>query len=76
MREKLHEADRLMNPSSVALLTNRPGELALPGISIGHNGKIVFGLTIFSIDRENLYIYETKIPRTQKSIVTRAAQSR
>jgi penicillin amidase len=34
------------------------GEPALPGISIGHNGKIAFGLTIFSIDQEDLYTYE------------------
>ena len=35
------------------------GEPALPGISIGHNGSIAFGLTIFSIDQEDLYVYET-----------------
>ena len=35
------------------------GEPALPGISIGHNERIGFGLTIFSIDQEDLYIYET-----------------
>ena len=35
------------------------GEPALPGISIGHNGKIAFGMTIFSIDQEDLYVYET-----------------
>lgn len=35
------------------------GEPALPGISIGHNGAIAFGLTIFSIDQEDLYVYET-----------------
>lgn len=34
------------------------GEPALPGISIGHNERIAFGLTIFSIDQEDLYIYE------------------
>ena len=34
------------------------GEPALPGISIGHNGKIAFGLTIFAIDQEDLYAYE------------------
>ncbi len=34
------------------------GEPALPGISIGHNGMIAFGLTIFSIDQEDLYVYE------------------
>ncbi len=35
------------------------GEPALPGISIGHNEQIAFGLTIFSIDQEDLYVYET-----------------
>ena len=34
------------------------GEPALPGISIGHNGTIAFGLTIMSIDQEDLYVYE------------------
>jgi penicillin amidase len=35
------------------------GEPALPGISIGHNGQIAFGLTIFAVDQEDLYVYET-----------------
>jgi len=35
------------------------GEPSLPGVSIGHNGKIAFGLTIFSIDQEDLYVYQT-----------------
>lgn len=34
------------------------GEPALPGISIGHNDRIAFGLTIFPIDQEDLYFYE------------------
>ncbi len=34
------------------------GEPALPGISIGHNQRIAFGLTIFPIDQEDLYVYE------------------
>lgn len=34
------------------------GEPALPGISIGHNDRIAFGLTIFAIDQADLYIYE------------------
>jgi penicillin amidase len=34
------------------------GEPALPGISIGHNERIAFGLTIFGIDQEDLYVYE------------------
>jgi penicillin G amidase len=36
------------------------GEPALPGISIGHNDDIAFGLTIFGVDQEDLYVYETK----------------
>ena len=35
------------------------GEPFLPGISIGHNSKVAFGLTIFSIDQEDLYVYGT-----------------
>ena len=35
------------------------GEPALPGISIGHNGRIAFGLTVFAIDQDDLYVYET-----------------
>ena len=34
------------------------GEPGLPGISIGHNESIAFGLTIFAIDQEDLYYYE------------------
>ena len=34
------------------------GEPVLPGISIGHNGTIAFGLTVFPIDQEDLYVYE------------------
>ncbi|MDP3748846.1 MAG: penicillin acylase family protein [Phenylobacterium sp.] len=36
------------------------GEPALPGVSIGHNGTIAFGLTIFPADQEDLYVYETR----------------
>lgn len=35
------------------------GEPALPGVSIGHNGSIAFGLTVFGIDQEDLYVYES-----------------
>jgi penicillin G amidase len=34
------------------------GEPALPGISIGHNDAIAFGLTIFDVDQEDLYVYD------------------
>lgn len=36
------------------------GEPALPGISIGHNGTIAFGLTVLAIDQEDLYVYQTR----------------
>ena len=32
------------------------GEPGLPGLSIGHNERIAFGLTIFYIDQEDLYV--------------------
>jgi penicillin amidase len=34
------------------------GEPALPGISIGHNRSIAWGLTIFPIDQQDLYLEE------------------
>lgn len=34
------------------------GEPALPGVSIGHNERIAFGLTVFGIDQEDLYVYQ------------------
>jgi penicillin G amidase len=36
------------------------GEPALPGIAVGHNDDIAFGITIFAIDQEDLYVYELK----------------
>lgn len=36
------------------------GEPALPGVSFGHNGTTAFGITIFYIDQEDLYAYETR----------------
>ena len=35
------------------------GEPSLPGVSIGHNGHVAFSLTIFRVDQEDLYVYET-----------------
>ncbi len=35
------------------------GEPALPGVSIGHNPYGAWGLTIFAVDQEDLYVYET-----------------
>ncbi|QUD87383.1 penicillin acylase family protein [Phenylobacterium montanum] len=34
------------------------GEPAQPGVIIGHNDKIAFGLTIFAIDQQDLYVYD------------------
>lgn len=34
------------------------GEPAIPGIAIGHNEDVAFGLTIFPADQEDLYVYE------------------
>ncbi|MCJ8518835.1 penicillin amidase [Pseudorhizobium tarimense] len=36
------------------------GEPSAPGVSIGHNGRTAFGLTIFGADQEDIYVYETK----------------
>lgn len=35
------------------------GEPVLPGLSIGHNEYGAWGLTVFRIDQEDLYVYET-----------------
>jgi penicillin amidase len=36
------------------------GEPSVPGVMIGHNGTLAWGLTIFYIDQEDLYFYETR----------------
>jgi penicillin G amidase len=36
------------------------GEPALPGVSFGHNAQIAWGITIFYIDQEDLYVYDTR----------------
>jgi penicillin G amidase len=36
------------------------GEPALPGLSVGHNGRVAFGFTVFSVDQEDLYVYRTR----------------
>jgi penicillin amidase len=35
------------------------GEPALPGVSVGHNERGAWGFTIFPIDQEDVFIYET-----------------
>lgn len=34
------------------------GEPNLPGVSIGHNEHVAYGLTIWAVDHEDLYVYE------------------
>jgi len=34
------------------------GELHLPGITIGHNDRIAFGITTFMVDQADFYVYE------------------
>ena len=36
------------------------GEPALPGVAFGHNERTAFGITIFYIDQEDLYVYSLK----------------
>lgn len=36
------------------------GEPAVPGVSFGHNEDIAFGLTIWAIDQEDIYVYDLK----------------
>ena len=42
------------------------GEPFLPGLSIGHNGTIAFGLTRFYMDQEDLYVYELNPQNSQE----------
>jgi penicillin amidase len=35
-------------------------ETHLPGVAIGHNESIAFGLTVFPADQEDLYVYQTR----------------
>ena len=34
------------------------GELHLPGVTIGHNARIAFGITTFMVDQADIYVYE------------------
>ena len=34
------------------------GEPSIPGVSIGHNQQAAWGLTVFNLDAEDLYVYE------------------
>ncbi len=48
----------LVHLTAPGLDTIGAGEPCLPGVSIGHNGTAAFGLTIFPIDQEDVYVYE------------------
>jgi len=37
------------------------GEPALPGVAIGHNQRVAWGLTIFPVDQQDLYIEELNL---------------
>ena len=43
-------------PGYSAIGANEP---FIPGIATGHNDRIAFGYTIFAIDQEDLYVYQT-----------------
>ncbi|WP_158809669.1 penicillin acylase family protein [Beijerinckia sp. L45] len=45
------------------------GEPALPGISIGHNGAVAFGLTIFPADQEDVFTFNLEDAGTHPAIV-------
>ncbi|MEZ5666093.1 MAG: penicillin acylase family protein [Alphaproteobacteria bacterium] len=43
------------------------GEPVIPGIMMGHNGEIAFGLTLFfGVDSEDVYVYETEPGRPRR----------
>lgn len=52
----LRYISHLTAPGFDAIGANEP---FLPGVSVGHNGHVAFGLTIFYIDQEDVYVYET-----------------
>ena len=47
----------LVQLSAPGLSVIGAGEPALPGVSFGHNDTAAFGLTIFGMDQEDLYVY-------------------
>ncbi len=46
------------------------GEPALPGICIGHNGSVGFGLTIFPADQEDVFVFDVSAPEATEKLVT------
>ncbi len=49
------------------------GEPALPGISIGHNERIAFGLTIFAADQQDIVVLQTDAADANRYRVPRSA---
>jgi len=54
-----HRALSVVHLSAPGLNVIGAGEPALPGVTIGHNEKVAFGITVFQIAQEDLYVYET-----------------
>ena len=46
------------------------GEPALPGISIGHNESVGFGLTIFPADQEDVFVFDLSAPEAKAKLVS------
>jgi penicillin amidase len=46
------------------------GEPALPGICIGHNGSVGFGLTIFPADQEDVFVFNLSAQQAEDKLVT------
>ncbi len=42
------------------------GEPVLPGVSIGHNERGAWGLTVFGVDSEDLYVYRTDVSNPRR----------
>lgn len=49
------------------------GEPAIPGVAIGHNRVGAWGLTIFGIDAEDMYVYNTSGNDSRSYVYNRAA---
>ncbi|MBV8510182.1 MAG: penicillin acylase family protein [Xanthobacteraceae bacterium] len=45
------------------------GEPALPGISIGHNESVGFGLTIFPADQEDVFVFDPSASEAEEKLI-------
>jgi penicillin amidase len=52
------------------------GEPALPGICMGHNGSVGFGLTIFPADQEDVFAFELSAPEAEGKLITEQSRIR